>query len=133
MRASMWIFNIPAAFFVVVAIVYGALTGFNEWVGLTCLILSAGLSFMIGIYLRMLDRRHGTLPEDVPEAEIAEGAGEQGFFPPWSWWPLVAGLAAALGFTALAVGWWIMVPAGFLTVIGLVGWVFEFSRGRFAH
>ncbi len=27
-------------------------------------------------------------PEDRKDGEIAEGAGELGFFPPYSWWPL---------------------------------------------
>ena len=34
-------------------------------------------------------------PEDRMDGEIADGAGELGFFPPYSWWPLWC--AAALG------------------------------------
>jgi len=132
-RTEAALFNLPAVFFVVVAVIYGWLTGWEEWVGLVCILLTGGLFFMVGIYLRMLAKRHGTRPEDTTDGEIADHAGEQGVFAPWSWWPLLVALAAALGFTALAIGWWIMVPAGALTVIALVGWVFEFSRGQHAH
>ena len=47
--------------------------------------------------------------------------------------PLVIGVAAALAFLALAVGWWILAIAAPVAVVGLVGWVFEFSRGQHAH
>lgn len=133
MRIEANIFNLPATFFVVVAFVYGWLTGWSEWVGLTCILLTGGLFFTVGLYLRMLVRRHGMRAEDDPDGDVATLPGEQGVFAPWSWWPLMLGIAAALGFTALAVGFWIMVPAAIMSVIGLVGWVFEFSRGQHAH
>ncbi len=133
MRIEAAIFNLPAIFFVVVAGIYGWLTNWSEWVGLTCILLTGGLFFMVGIYLRMLAKRHGVRPEDRPDAEISELHGEQGFFAPWSWWPLMVGIASAMGFISLAVGWWIFVPTAFVTVIALVGWVFEFSRGQHAH
>jgi hypothetical protein len=127
------IFNVPAIFFFLVAILYSIFTGFEEWVGTIAILFTGGLALMIGIYFRMLDKRHGARPEDRNDGEIAELAGEQGVYAPWSWWPLVLAAAAALGFFALAVGWWVMVPAVALTIIGLVGWVFEFSRGQHAH
>lgn len=64
---------------------------------------------------------------------ISEQAGDQGLYAPWSWWPLVLAFGCALAFVAMAVGWWVMVPAAIVAVIGLVGWVFEFSTGRFSH
>lgn len=127
------IFNLPAIFFFLVAILYSIFAGFDEWVGTTCLALTGGLSLMIGVYFRMLDKRHGVRPEDRNDGEIAELSGEQGVFAPWSWWPLVLAASAAVGFTAMAVGWWLMVPAIGIFVIGSVGWVFEFSRGQHAH
>lgn len=133
MRTEAALFNLPAVFFVVVAAIYGWLTGWAEWVGLVCILLTGGLFVMVGFYLRMLAKRHGQRPEDNDDGEIHELAGEQGVFAPWSWWPLLVALAAALGFTALAAGWWIMAPAAFVGAIALVGWVFEFSRGQHAH
>jgi len=127
------VFLVPGAFFLLMAIIYGALTGFQELVGFPAILLSAGLAFMIGIYFRMLAKRHGVREEDRDDAEIADLAGDQGLYAPWSWWPFVLGLGAALSFVALAVGFWIMVPAVIVSLIGLLGWVFEYSTGRFSH
>ena len=127
------LFAFPAVFFFLAALAYGYLTEWAEWVGLVCILLTGGMFIMIGIYFRMLTKRHGTRPEDRNDGEISDQSGEQGVFAPWSWWPLVLGIAAALGFAALAIDWWILAPALVVTVIGLVGWVFEFSRGQHAH
>ena len=103
------------------------------WNGIDRILLTGGMFMMIGVYFKMLARRHGERPEDRNDGEISEQSGEQGVYAPWSWWPLVLGIAGALGFAALAIDWWIMAPAVVVTVIGLVGWVFEFSRGQHAH
>jgi hypothetical protein len=132
MRLEANLFLIPGAFFLLVAIVYGFLTDFNELVGFPAILLTAGLAFMVGIYFKMLQKRHGLRAEDR-DAEIDEDAGDQGLYAPWSWWPLVLAAGAALAFIALAVGWWILVPAVIVGIIGLVGWVMEYSRGRFVH
>ncbi len=133
MKIESLVFLVPGAFFLLMAIIYGALTGFQELVGFPAILLSAGLAFMIGIYFRMLAKRHGVREEDRDDAEIADLAGDQGLYAPWSWWPFVLGLGAALSFVALAVGFWIMVPAVIVSLIGLLGWVFEYSTGRFSH
>ncbi|HMO10625.1 MAG TPA: cytochrome c oxidase subunit 4 [Actinotalea sp.] len=119
-------------FFLLVGAIYGLLTQ-GEAVGTAGLLLCAGLAGMIAFYLRVVHRRTGQMPEDDARAEIADGAGDLGTFAPWSWWPLVLGIAAATAFLALAAGWWLMVPAVMIGVIGLVGWVFEFSRGQHGH
>jgi hypothetical protein len=132
-KIESWIFGGGVFFFVPVALVYGFLTNWMEPVGLLGVLLIAGLAGMIGAYLGFTARRVGLRPEDRNDAEIHEGSGEQGHFSPWSWWPLVLGLACAGGFLGLAVGWWIMFIAGGLAVVALVGWVFEYSRGDHAH
>jgi putative Mn2+ efflux pump MntP len=127
------LFVLPSIFFFIAAIAYGYFTEWSEWVGLVCIVLTGGMFLMVGIYFRMLTKRHGERPEDRNDGEIHEQSGEQGVYAPWSWWPLVLGLAAMLGFMALAIDWWILAPALVVTIIGLVGWVFEFSRGQHAH
>ncbi len=126
------IFAFPAVFFFTAATAYGLLSHW-EVVGTVCIALTGALATMIGAYFRVLARRFGERPEDSNEGEIDAEAGDQGVYAPWSWWPLVLASSAAMGFTALAVGWWLMVPAAILVTIGLVGWVFEFSRGQHAH
>lgn len=133
MKIEAQLFNLPAVFFFLVAILYGIFNSFDEWVGFIAILLTGALFLMVGLYFRMLDKRHGARPEDRNDGNIAELSGEQGVFAPWSWWPLVLASSAALGFAAMAVGWWLMVPAVTIAVIGMVGWVFEFSRGHHAH
>ena len=72
-------------------------------------------------------------PEDDPFGEIAQGAGAQGDFAPYSWWPLPVAVGAALTFAGLAVGWWLFLIGVGVGAIALVGWVFEFYRGEYAH
>jgi len=127
------IFFIPGAFFLLVAIVYGFLTHFKELVGFPAMLLSAGLALMIAFYFSMLEKRHGARPEDRADGVVSDLPGDQGLYAPWSWWPLVLALGCALAFVAMAAGWWVMVPAAIVSIIGLVGWVFEFSTGRFSH
>ena len=95
--------------------------------------LVGGLVGMIGAYFALLSRRIDDRPEDDPLGEIEQGAGDQGVFSPWSWWPLVLGVSGAITFAGLAIGWWLSYIGIALGVIGLVGWVFEFSRGQHAH
>ena len=72
-------------------------------------------------------------PEDRKDAEIADGAGELGFFPPYSWWPLWCALCCRRSCSAWssAGGWSSSAPA--LGFVALAGWVFEYYRGEHAH
>ncbi|MHA7156121.1 cytochrome c oxidase subunit 4 [Arthrobacter sp. TMN-50] len=130
-ETGLFLWGVP--FFVVVAVVYGYLTGWNEYVGFLGILLVGGLAAMIAFYLGFTGRRVGMRPEDRLDAEIHEGSGEQGHFSPWSWWPLLLGLSAATGFLGLAAGFWILYISLGMVVIALVGWVFEYSRGDHAH
>lgn len=133
MKIEAGLFLITGLFFIPVATVYGFMTGWEEHVGYLGMYLLTGLCMMIGVYLQYTGKRVGPRPEDRLDAEVHEGSGEQGHFSPWSWWPLVLGLAAATGFLGLAVGFWILFIGAGLAVIALVGWVYEYSRGDHAH
>ena len=78
---------------------------------------------------RRLPRR----PEDDPAGEIEEGAGEFGFFSPHSWWPLFVGLAAATVALGVAFGWWLFLIGALALLLSVVGFVFEYYRGHYAH
>jgi len=129
-EAKLFLYGI--LFFIPVGLVY-AFWSDGEPVGTVSIPLVGGLVGMIGGYFALLARRIDARPEDDELGEIEQGAGNQGTFSPWSWWPLVVALGGSLAFLAMAVGWWLMVPAVVLGVIGLVGWMFEFSRGQHAH
>ena len=133
MRIAANIFWAPGIFFLIVSTVYGFITNFEEWAGYLALLLAAGLALMVAVYFTMLHKRHGDRPEDDLHGDIAEHSGEQGVYAPWSWWPIVLAGGAAIGFIAMAVGWWLMAPAAIVTIVGLVGWVMEYSVGNHAH
>jgi hypothetical protein len=133
------LFEILTAFFVLAAVVYGALTavfqyGGVEWAGTTALVLTAGLSLLTGTFFRFVARRLDTRPEDYEDAEISDGAGELGFYAPHSWWPILIALSfstAAVG-AALWLPW--LIAAGVVFVIAAVcGLVFEYYIGPEKH
>ena len=132
MRFEAKLFLYGLLFFIPVGLIY-ALWSDGEPVGTVSIPLVGGLVGMIGAYFALLSRRIDPRPEDDEHGEIEQGAGDQGVFAPWSWWPLAIGLSAAVAFAGLAIGWWLFFIGAAIGVISLVGWVFEFSRGQHAH
>jgi hypothetical protein len=123
------IFNLIATFCVIAAVVYGFWS--REPIGTTALVLSAGLTGLIGGFFWFVSRRIDARPEDRKDADIADGAGELGFFPPASYWPV--GLAASAGLMGLALAFWyfwliLIALAALLITIG--GLLFEFYTGQ---
>ena len=138
MRIEARLFEILTALFLLVSIVYGVLTavfrGEVEWAGTTALVLTAGLTLIIGTFFRFVARRLDTRPEDYEDADIADGAGELGFFSPHSWWPILIALSfstAAVG-AALWLPW--LIAAGIVFVLASAsGFVFEYYIGPEKH
>jgi fatty acid desaturase len=134
MRVETWIFLGLTAFFAIAAVVYLILIGTEEVAGATALFLTAGLTLITGTFLQFSSRRlEGARPEDDDDAEVADGAGDYGFFSPGSYWPFAMASSAAL--TAIATAFWLV----WLLVIGVVflmvaicGLLFEYHR-RPAH
>ncbi|MER6969408.1 cytochrome c oxidase subunit 4, partial [Streptomyces halstedii] len=91
-----------AAFILVMGIVYGVWS--KEPAGTTALFMGFGLSVMIGYYLAFTARRVDQLAQDNKEADVADEAGEVGFFSPHSWQPLALGVGGALAFMGVVFG-----------------------------
>jgi hypothetical protein len=123
-KMFMWL----SLFFLAMAVVYGLWS--KEPVGTTALVLSFGLSIMIGFYLGFTARRVDVGAQDNKEADVADDAGEVGFFSPHSWQPLVLAAGGAFAFAGVAIGWWLMYFSAPLLLFGLWGWVFEYYRGE---
>ncbi|MFF8834708.1 cytochrome c oxidase subunit 4 [Streptomyces sp. NPDC015130] len=117
-----------SVFILAMAILYGVWS--KEPVGTTALFLAFGLSIMIGYYLAFTAKRVDAMAQDNKEADVADEAGELGFFAPHSWQPLSLAVGGALAFLAVAMGWWIMYFSAPLILVGIFGWVFEFYRGE---
>ena len=131
MKAETWMFGICAVFFALVAPAYWLLTA--EWAGTTALVMTFLLVTLLTFYLGFHAQRMEPRPEDRKDGEIAEGAGELGFFPPYSWWPLWCALCLATMVLGAAIGWWLFIIGAALGVVALSGWVFEYYRGEHAH
>ena len=132
MKAETWIFVITTVFFALVTPAYWFIA--NDWTGTSALTMTTLLTAMVALYLGFHARKMDARPEDRKEGEIAEGAGELGFFPPYSWWPLWCALTLSVIVygTALAA-WWLVIIGGALGAIALSGLVFEYYRGEHAH
>lgn len=132
MKVESRIFEICTAFFFIAAIAYTLIT--HEPVGIAALFLTGGLSLIIGTYFRFVSRRLEERPEDNPDAEVSDGAGEVGFFSPGSYWPVGVAFCAALMGVALAFFFvWLMIIAGVLLLIAIGGLVFEYHIRPAAH
>jgi cytochrome c oxidase subunit IV len=131
MRVEGWLFLGCAIFFGVADIFYWYLS--HDPTGGTALALAVGLAFLTGFYILFTGRRLPKRPEDDTEGEIEQGTGELGFFSPHSWWPLFVGLAGALAAIGVAIGWWLFLIGALALVLSVIGFVFEYYRGHFAH
>jgi hypothetical protein len=123
------IFNIIGLFCVIAAVVYGLWA--REPIGTTALVLSAGLTFLIGGFFWFVSRRIDARPEDRKDADIADGAGELGFFSPGSYWPFALALSAGLMGLALAFFYsWLILIAAAALLITVGGLLFEYYVGQ---
>ncbi len=90
---------------------------------------------MVTLYLGFHAAKMEPRPEDRKDAEIADGAGELGFFPPYSWWPLWCALT--LGVIVYGDGAGCVVAAHHRCRASArwrsSGWIFEYYRGEHAH
>ncbi|MBL1288760.1 cytochrome c oxidase subunit 4 [Streptomyces sp. NPDC057067] len=117
-----------SVFLLAMAVTYGVWS--KEPVGTTALVLAFGLAIMIGFYLAFTANRVDAMAQDNKEADVADEAGEVGFFSPHSWQPLSLAIGGAFLFMAVVFGWWLAYFSAPLLLIGLFGWVFEYYRGE---
>ena len=126
MKTSWRLFVGLAVFYAIMAVIYYAVGG--EAVGITAISLSSGLAVLIGFYVWFSDKRIGTMPQDNLQAEIADGAGELGFYSPHSWWPLPVALSMVAAGLGLIVGWWFTLIAIAALVVSVLGFVLQYEK-----
>lgn len=125
MKTESRIFEILTIFFFVVAVIYLLIS--REPAGTAALFLTGGLSLIVGTYFRFVSRRLEPRPEDDPEAEVSDGAGDVGFFSPGSYWPFGLALSVALmGISLAFMYYWAIVISGVILLIAICGLVFEY-------
>lgn len=131
MRLGSFLFLLLTIFIGVASPIYWLMSG--DPTGTTALVLSTFLCLLIAFYLYVTSRRLPPLPEDDAQGEIADVAGEYGFFSPHSWWPLACAASFSTFVLGTAIGAWLMVIGGALGVTALLGLVFEYYRRQFQH
>ncbi len=126
MKVNFRLFLGLSLFYFLIATIYYFVGG--EAVGITCITLSGALAGMVGFYVWFNDRRMGMLPQDHLGAEIADGAGELGFYSPHSWWPLPVALSMCAAGLGLLVGWWLTLIAVGALFISIFGFTLEYEK-----
>lgn len=137
MKAEAWVFGSVTAFCVLVTPAYWVITDASDkggdWTGTSALVMTTLLFGMCTLYLGFHASRMDPRPEDRKDGEIADGAGELGFFPPYSWWPLWCSLTLAVIVLGVILAWWLFAIGCALGLLALQGWIFEYYRGEHAH
>lgn len=127
MKASWVLFLGLGVFYTIMSTIYWSIGG--DPAGIACLILSAALAYLVAFYLWFTAKRIGkTLPEDNLVAEIADGAGELGFYSPHSWWPLPLAVATIITGLGLIIGWWLTAIGAGALILSVIGFVTEYEK-----
>jgi len=126
MKVEGYLFAFIAVFLLPTDIIYWYYS--HDPTGTTALALGVGLGALVGTYLLFTARRIEPRPEDLEDADISDGAGELGFFSPYSWAPLWCALAAATTFVGLIFGWWLFIIGVAFAIPAIGSMVFEYYR-----
>jgi len=114
-------------FYAIMATIYASIGG--DPAGIACLILSSALALLVAFYVWFTQKKIGAvLPEDNLNAEIADGAGELGFYSPHSWWPLAVASCTIMAGLGLIIGWWLTAIAVGLLIMSIIGFVTEYEK-----
>ncbi len=130
MKIEGLVFSFFMTFLGITAIVYWFVS--KDPTGTAALAIAAGLGALIGGYLLVTARRMEPRPADLPDAEIADGAGELGHFSPGSYWPFFISLGVALALVGLVFGIWLSLLGGIFAFACIVGLLFEHYVNRLA-
>jgi uncharacterized membrane protein HdeD (DUF308 family) len=125
------LFAMGAVFYAVIAAIYWYFS--RDQIGTTALALTGALAFLVAFYALYTSKRVYPRPEDRLDAEVDEADPEYGFFSPHSWWPLVLGFSTMVIVFGLIFAVWLIVLGVFVLFVALIGWMFEYYRGAFAH
>jgi hypothetical protein len=137
MKRDSLIYYPLGGFFLVMAVIYFFLGRYDdgkiEWAGTAALALSGLMMVMIGAVFHLTGRKMDPRPEDRVDADVVDGAGDIGFFPPRSIWPFWCAVTAGLVFLGPVFGWWLTFLGVGFGAYAVAGWVYEYYRGDYQH
>jgi len=132
MKVNWRLFAFLSIFYAILTVIYYYVGG--EALGITGMLLAACLAGMIAFYVWFTQKRIGiAIPSDNDEAEIADDAGELGFYSPHSWWPLPVAVSAVAMSLGLIIGWWLTLIALGSLIISIIGMVTEYEKPISTH
>jgi hypothetical protein len=130
MKVEGFVFSIFTGFLSITAVVYWFTS--KDPTGTAALAIASGLCLLVGGYLLVTAKRMGPRPSDLPDAEIADGAGELGHFSPGSYWPFFISFGVALTLTGLFIGIWLALIGAVGAFSAILGLLFEHYVTRLA-
>jgi Cytochrome c oxidase subunit IV len=123
MKAEALLFTGVATFFAVVSACY--LPFSRDTAGNAALVVSFLMSSLIAVFLWAQYLRHGSRPQDRPNADVREGAGPLAFFPPRSYYPVFTALGTAIAGLGVIFGMWLFLIGIGIIAPGVAGFVFQ--------
>jgi CDP-diglyceride synthetase len=130
MKVEGFVFSFFMTFLTITAIVYWFTS--KDPTGTAALAISAGLGALIGGYCLVTAKRMGPRPSDLPDAEIADGAGELGHFSPGSYWPFFISMSVAITLLGAIIGVWLALLGVIAVLATVMGLLFEHYVNRLA-
>jgi Cytochrome c oxidase subunit IV len=124
MKVEGYLFAFLAAFLAPIDVIYWFTS--HDPTGTTALALGVALGTLVGSYLLVTASHMEPRPEDLQDAEVSDGAGEIGFFSPYSWAPLWCAMCAATIFAGVVFGWWLTFLGAAFAVPAVGSMVFEY-------
>jgi hypothetical protein len=124
MKIEGYLFAFLAAFLIAMGTFYLIWSG--DWTGGVAILFGGGLCTILGTYLLFTASRMEPRPEDRLDAEVDDGAGELGFFPPFSWWPLALAAGASMIPLGAIFGIWLLIIGIGFSLFAVSGYVLEY-------
>lgn len=131
MKPERWVFGGLGLFYLVVTPIYWFTA--HEVAGTWALGLSGAMALMVFFYVQVVAKKINPRPSDEKDAEVIDGAGPVGFFPPQSIWPFWCALVVAIMCLGPVFGWWISLLGLGIGIWAASGWAFEYYRGDYQH
>ena len=125
------LFAYGCAFYLFIAVVYGVWS--RDESGIILLLFTGAMAFLVAFFILHTSKKVFPRPEDDPNATQDEADIDYGFYSPHSWWPLAVAASSAVVALGFAFAAWLVVAGVAFLMLSLVGFVFEYYRGDFAH